>query len=81
MYAIRSYYAVLIGALSLVVVYLVASSIFANREWMVLAATAFVAFLPQHVAMLAAVNNDSLAELIIALIMLLLIRLIRNNFV
>ncbi len=70
------FFSVLIGALSLVVVYLVASSIFANREWMVLAATAFVAFLPQHVAMLAAVNNDSLAELIIALIMLLLIRLI-----
>jgi 4-amino-4-deoxy-L-arabinose transferase-like glycosyltransferase len=32
-----------------------------------LAAVGFMAFLPQHVAMMAAINNDSLAELIVAL--------------
>jgi hypothetical protein len=35
----------------------------------------FVAFLPQHLAIMASINNDALAELIIALILLLLLGL------
>jgi len=40
-----------------------------------LAAAAFVAFIPMHLTMVASVNNDPLAELLLAAVMLLLIRL------
>jgi 4-amino-4-deoxy-L-arabinose transferase-like glycosyltransferase len=39
-----------------------------------LAAAGFVAFIPQHVAMLAGVNNDSLSELLIAIGLWLILR-------
>ncbi len=64
---------VLIGAGVVLLAYLIGRQMFPDREWLALAGAAFVAFLPQHVAMLAAINNDSLAELIIASILLLLI--------
>ena len=45
-------------------------------EWAIIAygTMAFVAFGPMHVAMLASVNNDALAELILAALLLLLTR-------
>jgi 4-amino-4-deoxy-L-arabinose transferase-like glycosyltransferase len=66
-------FSLLLGLGVVVLTYLAAGRLFPGREWMALAAAAFVAFLPQHVAMLAAVNNDSLAELLIAAIILVLI--------
>ena len=45
-----------------------------HRPGVALGAAAFVAFLPQHVAMLASVNNDSLAELLIGLTLLVTVR-------
>ncbi len=41
-----------------------------HRPQVALAGTALVAFLPQHVAMLASVNNDALANLLIAAVLL-----------
>ena len=64
---------VILGAGVVLLAYLIGRQLFPGRGWLALAAAAFVAFLPQHVAMLASVNNDSLAELIIAAILLLLI--------
>jgi 4-amino-4-deoxy-L-arabinose transferase-like glycosyltransferase len=63
---------VILGAGVVLLTYVVASRLFPGRTWLALTAAAFVAFLPQHVAMLAAVNNDSLAELLIAAIVLVL---------
>jgi 4-amino-4-deoxy-L-arabinose transferase-like glycosyltransferase len=63
---------VLLGGGILILTYLIAIRLFPGREWLALTAVAFVAFLPQHVAMLASVNNDSLAELLIAAIILML---------
>ncbi|MGD2076962.1 MAG: glycosyltransferase family 39 protein [Chloroflexota bacterium] len=63
---------VLLGTGVVILTYLVASRLFPGRDWLALTAAVFVAFLPQHVAMLASVNNDSLAELLIAAIVLLL---------
>jgi 4-amino-4-deoxy-L-arabinose transferase-like glycosyltransferase len=40
--------------------------LFTDVRWPALTMTAFVAFIPQHVAILSAVNNDALAELLIA---------------
>ncbi|UCG26113.1 MAG: glycosyltransferase family 39 protein, partial [Chloroflexota bacterium] len=64
---------VLLGAGVVLLTYVVARRLFPGRNWLALTAAAFVAFLPQHVAMMAAVNNDSLAELLIAAIVLVLV--------
>jgi hypothetical protein len=48
--------------------------LFPARPWLALTAAGFVAFIPQHVAMLAGVNNDSLSELIIAVGLWLILR-------
>ncbi len=56
--------------------YFIVLALLPDRQWLALVAAAFVAFLPQHTAMMAAVNNDSLAELIIAAILLMTISLL-----
>ena len=65
---------VLFGAGVVLLAYLIARELFPDKRWLWLTTAAFVAFLPQHVAMLAAVNNDSLAELLIAAILFVLVR-------
>lgn len=66
-------FTVAIGAGVILLAYGVAVQLWPGRRWRALTAAAFVAFLPQHVAMLSAVNNDSLAELLIAAILFLLL--------
>ena len=46
--------------------------LFAGEVWLGVGTAVFVAFLPQHLAILASVNNDALAELLIAAILFLL---------
>jgi 4-amino-4-deoxy-L-arabinose transferase-like glycosyltransferase len=70
---------VLLGAGVVLLTYLVANRLFPGRNWLALTAAAFVAFLPQHVAMLASVNNDSLAELLIAAILLVLFAIVTGR--
>ena len=70
---------VILGAGVVVLTYFIANRLFQGKEWVALTAAVFVAFLPQHVAMLAAVNNDSLAELIIAAILLVLLGLVMGG--
>mgnify|MGYP005834525995 CR=1 FL=1 len=65
---------VMIGVLCLYVVFRVVAEIFPQQPIWSLGATAFAASVPMHVAMTAAVNNDALAELILALVLLTLIR-------
>lgn len=64
---------VILGAGVVMLAYLIARRVFGGRIWPALAAAVFVAFLPQHLAMLSSVNNDSLAELLIATILLVLV--------
>lgn len=59
----------LLGAGILIAAHGVALLRWPHKRWLALTATAFVAFLPQHVAILASVNNDSLSELLIALML------------
>ncbi|MBN1937495.1 MAG: glycosyltransferase family 39 protein [Anaerolineae bacterium] len=65
---------VLIGAGAVAAAYGVGRAVFPSRPWLALSAAAFVAFNPQHIAMAAAVQNDGLAELLIGLVLLGLIR-------
>lgn len=64
---------VLLGAGVVVLAYLIARQVFNGRVWLALAAAVFVAFLPQHLAILGSVNNDSLAELLIAATLFILV--------
>jgi 4-amino-4-deoxy-L-arabinose transferase-like glycosyltransferase len=56
---------VLLGAGLLVVAFGTVWTVFPTRPELALMAAAFIAFIPQHVAMTAGVNNDALAELIV----------------
>jgi len=68
---------VAMGALLLLVVCWTVQALVPDRAFLALGATAFVAFLPMHLAMTAAVNNDTLAELLLATILLLSIRYLK----
>jgi 4-amino-4-deoxy-L-arabinose transferase-like glycosyltransferase len=57
---------------------LIGAEIFPDRLHIALGGAAFVALVPQHVAMLAAVNSDALAELLIALCVYQALQLFRS---
>jgi len=62
---------VFLGCLLLLVSYAIVKEIFPDEEFLALITTAMIATVPMHIAMSAAVNNDTLAELILAFIILL----------
>jgi 4-amino-4-deoxy-L-arabinose transferase-like glycosyltransferase len=62
-------FSVVLGAGVVLLAYAVAAAVFPTRPLIALGTAAFLAFLPQHVAMMAGVNNDSLAELLIGVIL------------
>ena len=64
---------VLLGAGVVALAYVIGRAVFNGSVPRALAVAAFVAFVPQHLAILGSINNDSLAELIIAAILFLLI--------
>jgi hypothetical protein len=55
-------------------------TVFPTKPLLTVGATAFAAFLPMHVAISAAVNNDGLAELLILATMLTLLRWMRRFY-
>ncbi|MEA3459990.1 MAG: glycosyltransferase family 39 protein, partial [Chloroflexota bacterium] len=80
---------VLLGSALLYVAYRLVRELFPNEEelalWnrystgLALGTAAFVAFVPMHVAMTAAVNNDALAELILASVLWMLVRYVGKS--
>ena len=72
-------FSVLLGAGVVILAYVAARQLFPEHEWLALTAAAFLALLPQHVAILASVNNDSLAELLIAAILVLLLVIVTSS--
>lgn len=67
-------FSVLIGVGVVLAAYLTVRTAFPAQPYLALATAAFVAFLPQHVAMLAGVDNDSLTEFIVGLTLLACVR-------
>ncbi len=59
-------FSLVLGAGVILLAYAAVRGLFPHRPLLAWGTAAFVAFLPQHVAMMAGVNNDSLAELILA---------------
>jgi len=70
---------VLLGCCLLWVAYHIAKEVFPGDEALALGTTAFVAFVPMHIAITAAVSNDTLAELILAGILWMLVRYVRQG--
>ncbi len=69
-------------ALSLGILYatfLITRILFPWQPSLALAATALVAFIPQHVAMMSGVNNDVMGELVLAFFLLQLVRDIQST--
>ncbi len=62
-----------IGALFLLATYRLARTVFPKAEGLPLAATAFAAFVPMHLFMDAAIDNDALAELMLCLTLIVLV--------
>jgi 4-amino-4-deoxy-L-arabinose transferase-like glycosyltransferase len=70
-------FSVMLGAVLAALAYAALARAGAGRD-LTLAATAFVALLPQHVAMLAGVNNDALAEALLAALLVVLLPYLRR---
>jgi 4-amino-4-deoxy-L-arabinose transferase-like glycosyltransferase len=70
--AMRVFSAIL-GLGVIVCVWVIGQRLFPNKPWIGLGAAAFVAFLPQRLAMMAGVNNDALAETLAAIVLLLVV--------
>jgi len=70
---------VLLGCCLLWVAYHIAKEVFPGDEVLALGTTAFVAYVPMHVAITGAVNNDTLAELILAVILWILVRYVKTS--
>ncbi len=68
-----------IGALVIFFIWLSARRLFPKRPQVALLALGFVAFLPMHIAMSASINNDTLAELFIAVVMVRLLGGLRDG--
>lgn len=70
---------VLIGAGVVVAAYAAARLLLPAQGWLAVGAAAFTALIPQHLAMLAAANNDALSELWVALGLLLILVYLRGT--
>jgi 4-amino-4-deoxy-L-arabinose transferase-like glycosyltransferase len=64
-------FSLIIGAAVPLITFLISRRLLPNRTSVCLGAAALTAFLPQHLSMMSAVNNDALAEMLIGLILLL----------
>jgi len=65
---------VVLGAALLVVAHGLVHTLFPDRPTLALTATALIALLPQHLAMTAGVENDALAELLVAVALWMAVR-------
>jgi 4-amino-4-deoxy-L-arabinose transferase-like glycosyltransferase len=70
-------FSVVIGAVLLLVIYWTVGELVPQRPYLAVGTMAFVAFLPMHLTFAAAVNNDTLAELLLAILFLFTIRYVR----
>ena len=66
---------VALGVGLLVIAYGLVRTLFPHRPSLPLATTALIAFLPQHLAMTAGVNNDTLAEVVVGAVLWVVIRM------
>lgn len=69
-------FSLLLGSVLLALAYAIVRQIFPRNVPLQLAVPAFIALVPQHIAMTAAVNNDTFAEVVLAAMLLAVVRLV-----
>jgi len=69
---------VTLGSGVVLLAFVIGQTIFPSKLTIAFGTMAFVAFVPMHVAILASVNNDALAELVLATLLLLMIRRLQS---
>ncbi len=74
-------FSVLLGAGVVILSYLISRRIAPDQPLVALGTMALVAFLPQHLHMMSAVNNDALAELIVGLALFWFLRRLESDTV
>lgn len=74
-------FSVALGALVVCLSYAVCRRVVPEQPQVALGVMALIAFTPQHLSMMASVNNDALAELLVALALLWLIRFLHSESV
>jgi len=74
-------FSVALGALVVCLSYAVCRQAAPEQPQVALGAMALVAFTPQHLSMMASINNDALAEVLVALALLWLIRYVNTESV
>lgn len=70
---------VLMGTIVVVMAYFIGREMFPGQPQIALGAMALVAFLPQHVHILASVNNDALGEAVVAVALWLMVLHIKGS--
>ncbi|MCL4263695.1 MAG: DUF2142 domain-containing protein [Anaerolineae bacterium] len=68
----------ILGAGVVILAYAIARLLLPQQEWVAWSTAVLVAFMPQHLSMMASTNNDALAELLIAANLLLLLKWTRQ---
>ena len=63
----------ILGAGVIVLAYALVLKLAPQEQWLALTTAVFIAFLPQHMAMVSSANNDALAELLLAAILYMLV--------
>ncbi|MCY4072176.1 MAG: DUF2142 domain-containing protein [Chloroflexi bacterium] len=71
-------FSVVLGAITVALTYAIGKHALPEQTQVALGAMALVAFLPQHLAMMSAVNNDALAEALVAFGLLWMIRYLKG---
>ena len=72
-------FSVILGAAELWVVFRIVQGVFPNEPFLAVAATAFAATIPMHVAMTSGIGNDALAVLILSLILWISVRIAQEG--
>ncbi len=72
-------FSMLLGAGVVILSYMIGKRVFPNQPQVALGAMALVTFHPQHLSMITSVNNDALAEVIIAVALLWIIRYLQAS--
>ncbi len=75
------FFGLFLGLIVILLLYFTLEMVFPDKPLIVLGATAFTAFLPMHVAVTAAVTNDTLTELLIIAQMTVLLTWMRARLV
>lgn len=79
LYALRLS-SILLGAVVVIIALQIANELFPDNPWLALAIPTFITFLPMHTFMTSMVNNEHLAEVFVALLLLILVRGFRRGF-